>query len=49
MFDYLEKDKGIDITLVSAGQSVMYNGYLPGGKHKARLAMKIEDIYKQVS
>jgi ubiquitin-activating enzyme E1 len=48
-FDYLEKTHGIEITLVSCGNFALYNGYLPGNKHKVRLDQKIEDVYRQVS
>jgi ubiquitin-activating enzyme E1 len=49
MFDYLEKKFNISITLASCGQYAMYNAYLPGGKHKDRLGMKVEDIYNLVA
>jgi ubiquitin-activating enzyme E1 len=48
-FNHMEKTYGIDVTLVSCGNFALYNAYLPGGKHKPRLAMKIEDVYKEVS
>ena len=48
-FDHMEKNFGIEVTLVSCGDFAMYNSYLPGGKHKARLAKKIEDVYKEIS
>ena len=49
MFEHLEKKYNIEITLVSCGQYALYNAYLPGGKHKARLQMKVEDVYNQVA
>lgn len=49
MFDYLEKNLNIEITLVACGQYALYNAYLPGNKHKDRLNMKVEDVYNLVS
>jgi ubiquitin-activating enzyme E1 len=49
MIEYLEKEKGIEVTLVTAGQFALYNSYLPGIKHKARLTQKIEDVYNEIS
>jgi hypothetical protein len=49
MIDYLEKEKGIEVTLVTAGQFALYNAYLPGDKQKLRLTRKIEDVYAEVS
>jgi len=37
LFDHLEKTFGINVTLVSCGNFALYNGYLPGNKHKVRL------------
>lgn len=48
LFDYMEKNHGIEITLVSSGNYALYNGYLPGGKHKARLSRRVEDVYREV-
>jgi ubiquitin-activating enzyme E1 len=48
-FDHMEKNYGIEVSLVSCGNFAMYNSYLPGGKHKARLTKKIEDVYKEIS
>jgi hypothetical protein len=45
----LETTYNIEVTLVSAGNYALYNSYLPGNKHKARLQMKVEDVYKEVS
>jgi ubiquitin-activating enzyme E1 len=35
--DYLEKTQGLEISMVACGSVALYNAYLPGGKHKARL------------
>ena len=37
LFDHLQADLGITITLVSCGNFAIYNGYAPGNKHKSRL------------
>jgi len=37
MIDYLEKEKNLEVTLVTAGQFAIYNSYLPGNKQKDRL------------
>jgi ubiquitin-activating enzyme E1 len=37
LFDYLNKEYNIEITLVSCGNYALYNGWLPGNKHKPRL------------
>jgi len=49
MFKFLEEKYNIEITLVSCGSYALYNAYLPGGKHKPRLEMKVEDVYNQVA
>lgn len=35
--------------MVACGKCALYNAYLPGQRHKPRLTMKIEDVYKDVS
>lgn len=44
-FDHLKQQSQINVTLVSSGTFALYNGYLPGNKHAARLARNIEDVY----
>lgn len=46
--DYLEKTQGLEISMVACGSVALYNAYLPGGKHKARLTQKIEDILFEI-
>lgn len=48
-FDYLKKNVGIDCSMVACGKCALYNAYLPGGKHKPRLDMKVEDVFKEVA
>ena len=48
-FDHLSEKLGIEVTLVSAGNYALYNGYLPGNKHKDRLAKKIEEVFSSIS
>lgn len=49
LFDYLKEKYKIEVTLVSAGNFALYNAYLPGNRQKARLPLKVEDVYKTVS
>jgi hypothetical protein len=35
--------------MVSCGTCALYNAYLPGNKHAARLNRKVEDIYLEIS
>ena len=49
LFDHLEKEYSVEVSLASAGNYALYNAYLPGNKHKARLQQKVEDVYNQVS
>lgn len=48
LFDHLKETIGIDVSLVSSGQYSIYNSWLPGGKHKARLNRPIEEVYAEV-
>ena len=47
--DWLRTNKNVEINMVSCGQCVIYNAYMPGNKHAPRLAQKIEDVYRQIS
>ena len=47
-FDHMEKKYNIEVTLVSSGTYALYNAYLPGNKHKARLDQKIEDVFTTI-
>jgi len=49
LFDVLKERLGVDITLVSSGKYAIYNAYLPGGKHKARLSKPIEEVYSGIA
>merc|ERR1711893_27515 len=49
LFDWLRDNKGVEISMVTCGDVALYNAYLPGNKHAARLGEKIEDIYRQIS
>jgi len=46
LFDHLEAEYGIEVTLVSSGKFALYNAYLPNNKHAPRLEMKVEDVWK---
>ncbi len=45
----MKEKYGVDITLVSSGQVVIYNGYLPGNKHAARRGRIMEEIYRETA
>merc|ERR1711862_673550 len=48
LFDWLKTNKGVTISMVLSGEVALYNGYLPGDPHQARLDKKVEDIYKEL-
>ena len=48
-FQEMKTRFNIDVTLVSAGQVALYNGYLPGNKHAPRRERLIEDIYREIA
>jgi len=48
-FDHMSSNYKIDITLVSCGNYALFNAFLPGNKHGARLSRKIEDVYGEVA
>jgi len=39
----------IEVTLVSSGKTALFNAYLPGKKHDARLPRIIEEVYREVA
>ena len=49
LFDHLDKNYNIEVTLVSCGNYALYNSYLPGNKHAPRLQEKVEDVYKKIA
>lgn len=49
MLDWMKANKGVDISLITIGTVLLYNAYLPGNKHGARLPKKVEDIYREIS
>lgn len=49
MFDDLKARYNVNITLVSCGKIALFNAYLPGKKHDARLPRNIEEIYREIS
>ena len=48
LFDWLDKKFAIEVYLLACGDYSLYNGFLPGNKHKARLDKKIEDIFHEI-
>merc|ERR1712130_972338 len=49
LFDHMEKNYNVEITLVSCGNYCLYNGWLPGNKHAPRLAQSVEAVYNEVA
>jgi hypothetical protein len=49
MIDWLEKEKGVEVTMINCGVLTIYNAYLPGNTHADRLPKKVEDVYKEIS
>lgn len=45
----MKEKYNVDISLVSSGKMALYNAYMPGKKHEARKAQRIEDIYRQIA
>jgi hypothetical protein len=37
LFNWLKDKYGVNVSMVACGRLALYNAYLPGGKHKARL------------
>lgn len=37
LFDWLKENYGVNVSMVACGRLALYNAYLPGNKHKARL------------
>ena len=35
--------------MVACGKVALYNAWLPGGKHKPRLAQKVEEVYQEIT
>ena len=48
LFDHLKEKYNVEISLLTTSKFSLYNAYLPGGKNKDRLPMKIEDVYNEV-
>ena len=49
LFEWLEGNKGVAISMVTCGQIALYNQYLPGNKHAPRLPRAIEEVYKEIA
>jgi len=48
--DELKAKYNVEITMMSCGpKTVLFNGYLPGGKHNVRKPRLIEDVYRETS
>ena len=46
---HIETEFGVTCSLLASGTLALYNSYLPGNKHEARMPMKIEDIYNSIA
>jgi ubiquitin-activating enzyme E1 len=49
LFNWLQSNKGLEISMVTCGEVALYNAYLPGNRHAPRLEQKIEDVYKSIA
>lgn len=49
VIDWMTTNKGVEISLITVGNVLVYNAYLPGNKHGERLARKIEEVYTTLS
>lgn len=50
--EFIKKMKdahGLKVTIVSAGKTCLYNGYLPGNKHADRLPKQLHSLYEEIS
>ena len=49
LIEWFDTNLGLEITMITTGNIALYNSYLPGNKHKSRLPMKVEDIFREMS
>lgn len=49
MLDWMKTNKGVEISLITIGTVLLFNAYLPGNKHAARMPKKVEDIYREIT
>jgi len=49
LFAWLRENIGVEVSMVACGRIALYNAYLPGNKHKARLDMTIEKVHADIS
>lgn len=49
LMDHFKNTMNLDVSMVTCGQIALYNAYMPGGKHAARLPMTIEKLYSDTS
>jgi len=49
LFDYLEKTYKVEIQLISHDKFTLFNAFLPGNKHAARMPMQVKAVYEQVA
>ncbi|KAF2143583.1 uncharacterized protein K452DRAFT_246790 [Aplosporella prunicola CBS 121167] len=47
--DYFEKEKGLSITMVSSGVSLLYASFYPPSKLKDRLPLKLDQLVETIS
>lgn len=47
--DHFKNTMNLDVSMVTCGNVALYNAYMPGGKHAARLPQKIETVYAELS
>lgn len=49
LFEHLKEIMGINVSMVACGRLALFNAYLPGNKHKARLDIAIEKVFADIS
>ena len=49
LFDHLKEKYQVEVTLMSCGEVILFNGYLPGNKHAPRLLRTADDIFREIS
>lgn len=49
LFAWLRENVGVEVSMVACGRIALYNSYLPGNKHKPRLEIAIEQVYKEIN
>jgi len=49
LFKHFEETQKVEVSMVSCGSIALYNAYMPGGKHAARLTRVIEELLFEIT